>query len=424
MPKLIPLSVFVFFAAHTLHAQWVPQKSGTTTALADVVALDSTTAIAVGRDGSILKTTDSGQTWIILPLAPLFFHPWNAASFSSPFEGAVTGDFGRVATTFDGGVSWFWHVVPGGRTCHCVLHIAPGNIYVGDDSGWVHRSVDTGQTWASEHISAWPIRSLFAWTGPSVGGLPLYALTPLSLCMKTEFPPSQWQETLLQAFQGLGSEALRGVFSSGGGSGYIVGVQGDLRAAPAIVRKSPSDSVWRTIPTGLQGDGILFGVSAPSERNIYVCGDRGMLFQSSDGGDTWVSASAPTAQRLRAISFSDPGRGFAVGDSGTIIYTSNGGTTSVEGDRADLPNRPSLSQNYPNPFNPDTRIKYQIENVRFVNLTVYDVLGREVATLVNGVESPGTHTVIWDAAGFASGVYYVRLRTGSFVESRRMLHVK
>ncbi len=106
MQRLLLFCVISVSGAVSLHAQWIQQKSGTTTELTDVVAIDSVRAIAVGRDGSILRTTDTGQTWVILPLAPLFFHPWNAASFSSQLCGGVVGDFGRIAVTTDGGDQW------------------------------------------------------------------------------------------------------------------------------------------------------------------------------------------------------------------------------------------------------------------------------------------------------------------------------
>ncbi len=88
----------------------------------------------------------------------------------------------------------------------------------------------------------------------------------------------------------------------------------------------------------------------------------------------------------------------------------------------------SLGQNYPNPFNPTTTIEFRIQSSELrtqkVSLQVYDVLGRPVATLVNGVKHPGTHMVQWDASGFGSGVYFYRLQAGEFVSTRKMLLLK
>jgi hypothetical protein len=84
----------------------------------------------------------------------------------------------------------------------------------------------------------------------------------------------------------------------------------------------------------------------------------------------------------------------------------------------------ALLQNYPNPFNPGTNFEFRIANVELVVLKIFDVLGREVATLVNDVRPAGTYTVRWDASSLPSGVYYYRLRAGEFAESKKMVLMK
>ena len=89
-----------------------------------------------------------------------------------------------------------------------------------------------------------------------------------------------------------------------------------------------------------------------------------------------------------------------------------------------LPSRFDLSQNYPNPFNPTTTIKYELPKSSEVTLSVYDVLGREVAVLVNEGRNAGVHEVKFDGSGFASGVYFYRLRAGDFVQTKRFVLLK
>ncbi len=89
-----------------------------------------------------------------------------------------------------------------------------------------------------------------------------------------------------------------------------------------------------------------------------------------------------------------------------------------------IPGEFSLSQNYPNPFNPTTVIQYQLTGVVHVTLRVYDVLGREVATLVNGSETPGIHEVTFDAGSLPSGVYFYRLTAGNHIATKKMLVIK
>jgi hypothetical protein len=91
-----------------------------------------------------------------------------------------------------------------------------------------------------------------------------------------------------------------------------------------------------------------------------------------------------------------------------------------------------LNQNYPNPFNPTTAISFQLpapsgaegSAVSFVRLTVFDALGREVATLVNEQKPAGSHTVIWNAQNYPSGVYICRIVAGDHVDSKKMILLK
>ncbi len=98
--------------------------------------------------------------------------------------------------------------------------------------------------------------------------------------------------------------------------------------------------------------------------------------------------------------------------------------TGVAVPASSSPKEFALLQNYPNPFNPSTAISYQLSAVSLVRLKVYDILGREVATLVNGRESAGMHTLRFDGSGLASGVYFYRLTAGGMSQTRKMLLVR
>jgi len=89
-----------------------------------------------------------------------------------------------------------------------------------------------------------------------------------------------------------------------------------------------------------------------------------------------------------------------------------------------LPTETTLRQNFPNPFNPTTAISFQLLASGFVSLKIFDVLGREVATLVSEMRQPGAHTVRWDGSALPSGVYYYRLRTEAFDQTRKMILMK
>ena len=89
-----------------------------------------------------------------------------------------------------------------------------------------------------------------------------------------------------------------------------------------------------------------------------------------------------------------------------------------------IPDKFELSQNYPNPFNPVTNLEFGISNLEFVTLKIYDVLGRELVTLVNEIKEPGYHKLKFDAGNLASGVYFYRMEAGDFVAVKKFVLMK
>ncbi len=113
--------------------------------------------------------------------------------------------------------------------------------------------------------------------------------------------------------------------------------------------------------------------------------------------------------------------GNLMGDTNTFV-----GINQIN---SESPEKFELSQNYPNPFNPVTKIKFQIpasvETSRwYVLVLIYDALGRKVTSLVNQQLQPGTYEVSWDASAYPSGVYYYKLESGSFTETKKMVLIK
>jgi hypothetical protein len=111
------------------------------------------------------------------------------------------------------------------------------------------------------------------------------------------------------------------------------------------------------------------------------------------------------------------------GDDAYLIKTNSNGVVPVP-EEASTPTGLALEQNYPNPFNPRTRIGFEIPVSGFTSLKVYDVLGREVATVVNEKMEAGQHVVSFNAESLPSGVYIYRIETGGYVTSRKMLLLK
>ncbi|WKZ69062.1 MAG: T9SS type A sorting domain-containing protein [Melioribacteraceae bacterium] len=128
----------------------------------------------------------------------------------------------------------------------------------------------------------------------------------------------------------------------------------------------------------------------------------------------------------------------AIGSDGTLYLGLNGSSFDRSQTRTliaikddpnsvrdeETPTEFALYQNYPNPFNPSTRIKYQVANTAKVNLIVYDILGREIATLVNEIKPVGTHEVEFDASELPSGIFFYRLQSGDFTQTKKMMVIK
>ncbi len=235
-----------------------------------------------------------------------------------------------------------------------------------------------------------------------------------------------------------------------------------------------SGGTWSTDQT--HPSGSYNGIDFVDNNTGWAVGDNGRIIHTTDG-QNWTEQQTNPAYILLDVFFLTPSEGWAVGSGGTILHTVNGGTTwtlegagltnailrevhftssnngyvvgngktivkfgeitSVENEE-ELPTEFSLSQNFPNPFNPSTKIRFTISTSplnpspyqgegnreRLVTLKVYDVLGNEVAILVNEEKPTGEYEVNFNGNGLTSGIYFYRLQAGSFVEIKKMVFMK
>jgi hypothetical protein len=111
-------------------------------------------------------------------------------------------------------------------------------------------------------------------------------------------------------------------------------------------------------------------------------------------------------------------------DGAGAVWVFYNPTVSVSTISQEVPQNFSLSQNYPNPFNPATLIKYSLSKTSKVKITIYDILGRETETVLNEQLDPGNYEVRWDGTNYSSGVYFYRIVTDGFAETRKMILMK
>ena len=186
----------------------------------------------------------------------------------------------------------------------------------------------------------------------------------------------------------------------------------------------------KSIPNQTAYVGQLFTFQVPD--STFLDSDIGdtLTYQAS-GLPSWLSFNAQTRtfqgtppQTVRLITI-----GITVND----LLLASASTTlrmAVVAPLTDVDNSPTsptkyeLCQNYPNPFNPTTNIRFEIVDLEFVSLKIFDVLGREVATLMNEDKPKGNYNVTWDASHMPSGIYFYRLTTENFSQVKRMLLIK
>jgi hypothetical protein len=182
------------------------------------------------------------------------------------------------------------------------------------------------------------------------------------------------------------------------------------------------DSLYQTVLTAQDADGDTLVFSMLQNPGF-------LSLQQVDSVSVRIlgtPALADTGYHLVRIMVSD-GRGGADTTEWTLnVITS---PTSVQ-QLSSLPTEFALHQNYPNPFNPTTVIRYQLPVGQdgilsnYVTLKIFNLLGQEVATLVNEVKQAGSYEVTWDASGMASGVYFYRLQVRDFVEAKKLILVR
>ena len=210
---------------------------------------------------------------------------------------------------------------------------------------------------------------------------------------------------------------LHGVCFTNANNGTMVGDDG------TILHTSNGGTKWIAQSSGTNED--LFESLFIDSNLGKIVGSNATILHTTNGGIAWTIQTACTNEDLYAVSFTDEKIGNIVGDNGTIFRTTNGGSTSVFDEKGIEPlKKYILSQNYPNPFNPGTIINYKVGSKQYVSLKVYDLLGKELATLVNTEQLAGNYEVEFDGSNLSTRVYFYRLQIGNFVDTKKMILLK
>ncbi len=424
--------VLILITTVRLNSQWIQQHGGTFNHLIKIYFPNENVGYSIGPYPSrpLLKTTNGGQDWEDLIL-PSNYHNWSVFFLNSNL-GWILNSEGLLKTT-DGGSNWLQKQCPSiyGEK-HDVFFVTE-NIgwIVGMKSNWdsfVIKTTDGGQSWIEQYsvIHGIFLERFYAVTfiNPDTG----WVVGARGRIIKTTNAGNDWIPLAAAAGGDLWSISF--IDDS---VGWIVGI--DFDSGPGGYLASYG-LILRTINGGqnwdLQGEFRyfeLYGVKALSKEKAIAVGDSGYILITANGGSSWSYQNSGTSLPLSSITFTDSIKGWISGFYGTILHTTNGGVTFIEDETFSYqPKDFLLSQNYPNPFNPSTTIRFTIsdlpsgrQGLQFTILKVYDLLGREVVTLVNEEKPAGSYEVEFNAANLPSGIYFYQLRAGSFVETKKMV---
>jgi photosystem II stability/assembly factor-like uncharacterized protein len=396
--------ILIIISCSSIYSQWLALNSGTVQNLNSIQFINAQTGYAAGSAGTVIQTTNGGLNWITLNTGSSV--ELRSIYFINSTVGLVCGYNGNILRTTNSGVNWY--AVNSGTTNHLM-----GLSFCNDSSGicsgnsgsmlyttnaGVNWFIGSPQGYLVTFYSAFMVNSSIGY-GAGVNTIfsPLVAKTTNGGANWTyySFMVNNNEANLMDIyfFDVLNGIAVSNLWNSQGG----------------ISRTTNGGLNW-TSQIFTYG---LFGIDFPSSATGYCVGINGYILKSTDGGYNWSQQVSGTNVFLSSVDFVDSLVGYTAGNAGTILKTTNGGITGISKNPNNIPESFSLSQNYPNPFNPATKIEFSIPLSRgvpegqgvSVTLKIYDILGREIATLVNERLKPGTYKVEFDGMNFSSGVY-------------------
>jgi photosystem II stability/assembly factor-like uncharacterized protein len=360
-------------------SSWIMQSSGTSNKLNSVCFIDSNNGIAVGQNGTIIKTINSGLSWSSLSygiendLYSIWLIDENCAF--------AVGQGGVIIKTTDGGLSWITQASETTVKLNDVFFTDQNIGVVVGENGKILRTTDGGTKWLSQS----------SWTSNNLNSV---FLTDANIGLAVGEGG-----TILKTINGglpveLSSFTAK-VFGNYIELNWVTKTENNNNGFE--IERRFRDEAWIT-------RGFVSGSGTTTEQNSYIFKEELL----NDGIYSY---------RLKQIDY-----------DGSFEYSKE---IEVE---IEIPKEFKLFQNYPNPFNPTTKIKFSIPSNQnplqgeagggLVTLKVYDVLGNEVATLVNEQKSPGEYEVEFDAGNLSSGIYFYQIKSGSSIQTNKMILIR
>jgi len=430
---------------------WVMQSLSTGQGLYSMQMINPSTGYVVGDGGAIFKTTTGGDInsgWIYSPI-PFVVNDLNSVKFINRTTGWACGGNGTLVKSIDGGVSWA-AVNPGTTAFVTCITFADAN------TGWfattteVKKTTDGGNTWASQSSagnanfnSVFALSSQVCFLGAYDGRI-----------LRTTNGGTTWSMTASASSQIRRFSFIDNLTGWASGTGYaykttdggatwaqsalsgnnfdvcfINANTGWIPAFPNVKKTTNGGATWTSYQVTNESGSDFYAIKFINAQTGFVTGNdffTGRIYKTTNGGVNWTADIPAATGGVYALYFQDEQYGWAVGSRGSCFRTTTGGSVFVSQVSTEVPENFSLKQNYPNPFNPSTKINYELKITNYVSLRVFDLLGKEVASLVNEKQNAGSYAVDFNSAEFNlnSGIYFYTLNVGDFKETKKMMLVK
>lgn len=420
---------------------WSMKNQGKSNKLFSICFLNENTGWISGIN-TILKTTNGGNQWItqwdsLETVKKICFLNVNTGWIFINNDNSETVQ--KILKTTNGGNNWI--LVGSFQNTNTVFYFLKSLCFINENTGWVvgqrseshfpypvsykgvrFSTTNGGTNWTETYTSDCPDFSDIKFINSSTGWIIGNSLTVL----KTTNSGDNW--FLQKPSFSLNSSFECKIQFVNPNTGWMTGY---CPLGSSVIYKSTNGgNNWFIQDSLLRVK--LYSLSFTNENSGWVCGvtgnsffsNGGIIFATSNGGANWIEQPSRISDSLNSIFFITDNTGWAAGNNGAIIKTSSGIQVGINNYSSTLSQNFSINQNYPNPFNATTKINFELPKSTKVKITIYDILGRKLEEIINSYLQAGQHTVNWDAYNYSSGVYFYRIETGDFSQTKKCVMLK
>lgn len=423
---LILISIISFSILNNIYSNqfWIRQQTPVNTWLYKCSFPDSLHGWAAGDEGKIIHTSNGGINWIEQN-SPVNFFIYDIFFINERLGwGAANDHYGSgtaVLSTTNSGLNWYMFRYPDTTAYFSTIYFHDSlHGWMGGVGGNIVRTTNAGVNWlTTQNTSSFPIHDIKFFNndiGFACGGL--YDIVG-AVC-KTTNKGAYWEAQIIS------SEPLNDIFIFD--SLNIMTVGGDFEFGASTANTTNCGLHWNYNMLFMFGAASAVSFRTSQEGWIALSFAERFAY-TTNSGINWIVTVTPDTVGIYDVTFVDENHGWAVGKNGTVLKfdTSSIGIKKINQNL--IVTSYKLYQNYPNPFNPSTTVRFDLPNTAYVKLTVFDILGKEITTLVNDKLSAGSYEIGWsaptgDGTDYPSGIYFYKLKTDEFIEVKKMVLLK